>query len=191
MGLSSHLPISAHVAPCWCTRNLFFFSLMHPIGPELPISAHLACARVCRQLYVLCASHALVQATVGVGTVIIVYIGVAYTRGGGTATPPPPPLSFPRPPPVAAQGVAVASRAPTRARCTGPRRARPPGCAPGDDTRSREQVLVPPRPLTPSPTAAPCQARGSAPGPHSLAQGTPEFCLTTQPLLKGGRGGGK
>ena len=56
---------------------------MHPIGPELPISAHLACARVCRQLYVLCASHALVQATVGVGTVITVYIGVAYTRGGG------------------------------------------------------------------------------------------------------------
>ena len=63
--------------------GIFFFSLMHPIGPELPISAHLACARVCRQLYVLCASHALVQATVGVGTVIIVYIGVAYTRGGG------------------------------------------------------------------------------------------------------------
>ena len=29
------------------------------------------------------ASHALVQATVGVGTVIIVYMGVAYTRGGG------------------------------------------------------------------------------------------------------------
>ena len=28
-------------------------------------------------------SYALVQATVGVGTVIIVYIGVAYTRGGG------------------------------------------------------------------------------------------------------------
>ena len=23
MGLLSHLPISAHVAPCWCTRNLF------------------------------------------------------------------------------------------------------------------------------------------------------------------------
>ena len=56
---------------------------MHPIGPELPISAHVACARVCRQLYVLRASHALVQATVGVGTVIIVYIGVAYTKGGG------------------------------------------------------------------------------------------------------------
>ena len=56
---------------------------MHPIGPELPISAHVACARVCWQLYVLRASHALVQATVGVGTVIIVYIGVAYTRGGG------------------------------------------------------------------------------------------------------------
>ena len=56
---------------------------MHPIGPELPISAHVACARVCRQLYVLLASHALVQATVGVGTVIIVYIGVAYTKGGG------------------------------------------------------------------------------------------------------------
>ena len=49
---------------------------MHPIGPELPISARVACARVCRQLYVLCASHGLVQATVGVGTVIIVYIGV-------------------------------------------------------------------------------------------------------------------
>ena len=30
------------------------------------------------------ASYALVQATVGVGTVIIPYIGVAYTRGGGT-----------------------------------------------------------------------------------------------------------
>ena len=51
---------------------------MHPIGPELPISAH-----VFRQLNVLHASHTLVQATVGVGTVIIVYIGVAYTRGGG------------------------------------------------------------------------------------------------------------
>ena len=60
---------------------------MHPIGPELPISAHVACARVCRQLYVLCASHALVQATVGVGTVIIVYIGVAYTAGGGGVHP--------------------------------------------------------------------------------------------------------
>ena len=58
---------------------------MHPIGPELSISAHVACARVCRQLYVLRASHALVQATVGVGTVILVYIGVAYTRGGGVA----------------------------------------------------------------------------------------------------------
>ena len=31
----------------------------------------------------LCVSYALVQATVGVGTVIIPYIGVAYTRGGG------------------------------------------------------------------------------------------------------------
>ena len=82
MGLSSYLPISAHVAPCWCTRN-YFFSLMHPIGPELPISAHVSCACVCRQLYVLRISQALVQATVGVGTVIIVYIGVAYTRGGG------------------------------------------------------------------------------------------------------------
>ena len=29
------------------------------------------------------ARYALVQATVGVGTVIIPYIGVAYTRGGG------------------------------------------------------------------------------------------------------------
>ena len=82
MGLSSHLPISAHVAPCWCTRNCHF-SLMHPIGPELPLSVHVACARVCRQLYVLCASHALVQATVGVGTVIVVYIGVG---GGGGYT---------------------------------------------------------------------------------------------------------
>ena len=82
MGLSSHLPISAHVVH----QEFFFFSLMHPIGPELPISAHVACARVCRQLYVLRASHTLVQATVGVGTVIIVYIGVAYTRGGGGVT---------------------------------------------------------------------------------------------------------
>ena len=48
----------------------------------LPISAHVACARVCRQLYVLRASHALVQATIGVGTVIIVYTGVPYTKGG-------------------------------------------------------------------------------------------------------------
>ena len=67
-------------------EEFFFLSLMHPIGPELPISAHVASARVCQQLDVLCASHALVQATVGVGTVIIVYIGVAYTRGGGRTT---------------------------------------------------------------------------------------------------------
>ena len=40
-------------------------------------------ARVCQRLYVLRASCALVQATVGVGTVIIPRIGVAYTRGGG------------------------------------------------------------------------------------------------------------
>ena len=53
---------------------------MHRIGPESPHSAHVACARVCRQLCVLRASHALVQATVGVGTV---YIGVAYTGEGG------------------------------------------------------------------------------------------------------------
>ena len=63
--------------------GFFFVSLVYPMGPELPISAHVACACVCWQLYVLGASHALVQATVGVGTVIIVYIGVAYTRGGG------------------------------------------------------------------------------------------------------------
>ena len=56
---------------------------MHSICPELPISAHVACACVCQQLYVLRPSHALVQATAGVGTVIIVYIGVAYTGGGG------------------------------------------------------------------------------------------------------------
>ena len=93
MGLSSHFPISAHVAPYWCTRN-FFFSLMHPIGPELPISAHVACTRVCRQLYVLRASHALVQATVGVGTVINVYIGVAYTGGGGVPTCPAPGATY-------------------------------------------------------------------------------------------------
>ena len=50
-------------------REFFFSSLMHPIGPELPTSAHVACACVCRQLYVLRASHAFVQATVGVRTV--------------------------------------------------------------------------------------------------------------------------
>ena len=44
---------------------------------------------MCQQLDVLCASHALVQATVGVGTVIIVYIGVAYTGGGGVRSPSP------------------------------------------------------------------------------------------------------
>ena len=43
---------------------------------------HMLTTCVCRQLYVLRASHALVQATVGVGTIIIVYIGVAYTGGG-------------------------------------------------------------------------------------------------------------
>ena len=64
-------------------QEFFFLSLMHPIGPELPISAHVACARVCRQLYVLRAGRAFVQATVGVGTVIIVYICLAYTRGRG------------------------------------------------------------------------------------------------------------
>ena len=64
-------------------QEKFFLSLMHPIGHELPISAHVACTCVCQQLYLLYASHALVQATVGVGTVKVVYIGVAYTRGGG------------------------------------------------------------------------------------------------------------
>ena len=38
-------------------------------------------ARTC-VLYLLRVSYARVQATVGVGTVIIPYIGVAYTRGG-------------------------------------------------------------------------------------------------------------
>ena len=38
---------------------------------------------VAQWLYLLHASCALVQATVGVGTVIIPYIGIAYTRGGG------------------------------------------------------------------------------------------------------------
>ena len=54
--------------PPACAPGIFFSRLMHPIGPELPNSAHVACAHVRRQLYVLCASHALVQATVGVGT---------------------------------------------------------------------------------------------------------------------------
>ena len=53
---------------------------MHPIGPEFQ---HMWPAHVRRKLYVLRACHALVQATVGVETVMIVYIGVAYTRGGG------------------------------------------------------------------------------------------------------------
>ena len=42
------------------------------------------CARTCVSAVVCVGgSHALVQATVGIGTVITVYIGVAYTRGGG------------------------------------------------------------------------------------------------------------
>jgi hypothetical protein len=49
---------------------------------EVKVHSYHARARVCRQLYVLRASHALVQATVGVGTVIMVYIGVAITNGG-------------------------------------------------------------------------------------------------------------
>ena len=126
MGLSSHLPISAHVAPCWCTRNLFFFCLMHPIGPGLPISAHVACAHVCRQMYVLRASQALVQATVGVGTVIIVYIGIAYTRGKGGVVHKrlgtrPPPLSY-----------YVRVPAPQRFACLGQYHRKPPSDA-GDD----------------------------------------------------------
>ena len=56
--------------------GIFFFSLMHPIGPELPISACGLRTGVCQQLYVLRPSHALVQATVGVGTVILVCIMV-------------------------------------------------------------------------------------------------------------------
>ena len=40
-----------------------------------------------RQLYVLHASHTFVQATIGVGTVIIVYIGVAYRGGGVLGSP--------------------------------------------------------------------------------------------------------
>ena len=43
-------------------------------------------SRVCQWLYVLLASYAHVQATVGVGTVLIWYFGVAYTRGGGVHT---------------------------------------------------------------------------------------------------------
>ena len=50
---------------------------------EVKVHSYHARARVCRQLYVLRASHALVQATAGVGTVIIVCIEVAYTGGGG------------------------------------------------------------------------------------------------------------
>ena len=38
---------------------------------------------MCRSLHVLRASYARVQATVGVGTVLIWDFGVAYTRGGG------------------------------------------------------------------------------------------------------------
>ena len=43
---------------------------------EVKVHSYHACARVCRQLYVLRTSHALVnvQATVGIGTVIFVYI---------------------------------------------------------------------------------------------------------------------
>ena len=78
-----HICQFQHMWPPAGAPGKFCFSLMHPIGPELPISAHVACARVCLQPYVLRASHALVQATVGDGTVIIVYIGVAYTRRGG------------------------------------------------------------------------------------------------------------
>ena len=79
-----HICQFQHMWPPACAPGIFFFlSLMHSICLELPISAHVACARVCWELYVLRASHALVQATVGVGTVKTVYIGVAYTRGGG------------------------------------------------------------------------------------------------------------
>ena len=38
-------------------------------------------------IYVSRASYARVQATVGVGTVLIRYFGIAYTRGGGVVFP--------------------------------------------------------------------------------------------------------
>ena len=47
-------------------------------------------AHVCDGSCMCCASHTLVQATGGVGTVMIVYIGVPYTNGGGV--PPPLPM---------------------------------------------------------------------------------------------------
>ena len=58
--------------------------LLHPMGPELPIFNFSTCGlRMCVQLYVLRATHALVQATVGVGTVIIVLHWHSLYKGGG------------------------------------------------------------------------------------------------------------
>ena len=44
---------------------------------EIKVHSYHARVRVCRWLHVLRTSYALVQASVGVGTVIIPYIGVA------------------------------------------------------------------------------------------------------------------
>ena len=54
---------------------------------EVKVHSYHAHAHVCvGSCNVLRASYAFVQATVGVGTVTIPYIGVAYTRGGGGST---------------------------------------------------------------------------------------------------------
>ena len=72
-----------------CEPEIFMFPrlscvcMLLEMWVEVKVHSYYARAHVCRQLYVLRASHALVQATVGVGTVLIVYLGVANTGGGG------------------------------------------------------------------------------------------------------------
>ena len=80
---------SEETSPPWCEPEIFMFPRLSCVcihlemWAEVKVHSYHAHARLCRLSYVLRASYALVQATVGVGTVIIPYIGVAYTRGGG------------------------------------------------------------------------------------------------------------
>ena len=66
-----------------------FSGVCMPLGTWVEIEVHsyyaliYVCVGGCMCLYVSRASYAHVQATVGVGTVLIWYFGVAYTRGEG------------------------------------------------------------------------------------------------------------
>ena len=71
-----------------CEPEIFMFPrlscvCMHlEMWAEVKVHSYHAHAHVCASSCMCCAQATPLQATVGVGTVIIPYIGVAYTRGG-------------------------------------------------------------------------------------------------------------